>query len=220
MELIKRETAIVLISTAVAIGIITIFAFFIVWICFPVATPKDSFKDALGFASGLFGGLATFGAAVVAAHLFNDWKEQHNKMILANEAKTAFKKLSNSFLLLATYRQTIKRMSGQNATSTVTEVRDSFRPLIDFNQDIAVHLKYFEDLANLSRITPLILQYNNCINKHLNYMNGFYSNPQNQHISQPFIDNCTEFTEEIAPITHSIKEILIDYILVREAFLK
>ena len=79
--MIKKDTIVVLISTAVGTGIITILSFFIVWIGFPAETPQNSFKDALGFAGGLFGGLATFGAAIVAAHLFNDWKEQHNKEI-------------------------------------------------------------------------------------------------------------------------------------------
>ncbi|MEX5443407.1 hypothetical protein WCE14_08570 [Acinetobacter schindleri] len=79
--MIKKYTIVVLISTAVGIGIITILSFFIVWIGFPAETPQNSFKDALGFAGGLFGGLATFGAAIVAAHLFNDWKTQHNAQI-------------------------------------------------------------------------------------------------------------------------------------------
>lgn len=77
----KKETVIVLMSTAVGISIITILSFFIVWIGFPTENPKESFKDALGFSGGLFGGLATFGAAIVAAHLFNDWRDQHNKNI-------------------------------------------------------------------------------------------------------------------------------------------
>ncbi|QKQ69945.1 hypothetical protein [Acinetobacter sp. 10FS3-1] len=81
MELIKREITIVLISTAVGIGIIAIVSFFIVWIGFPAENPKDSFKDALSFAGGIFGGLATFGAAIIAAYLFNDWRISHNKNI-------------------------------------------------------------------------------------------------------------------------------------------
>lgn len=80
--MIKKETFIVLISTAVGVGIITIFLFFVMWIGFPAENPKNSFKDALGFASNLFGGLATLGAAIIAAYLFNDWREQHNKQII------------------------------------------------------------------------------------------------------------------------------------------
>lgn len=80
-ELIKKDTVVVLLSTAVGIGIATIIIFFVVWIGFPADNPQESFKDALGFAGGIFGGLATFGAAIVAAHLFNDWKTQHNAQI-------------------------------------------------------------------------------------------------------------------------------------------
>lgn len=77
----KREITVVLISTAVGIGVVAIVSFFIVWIGFPAENPKDSFRDALSFAGGLFGGLATFGAAIIAAYLFNDWRSQHNKQV-------------------------------------------------------------------------------------------------------------------------------------------
>ena len=174
-------------------------------------------KDALSDAASFFGGIATLVAAYIATQLFNDWREQHNKTILANEAKAVFKKLSNSFLLLATHQQTVRRLLGQNTTFTMPQVKGSLGPLIDFNQEVTVDLKYFEDLAQLSQITPLIREYNNCVRKHLDYIDTFYSDPKNQNISQSFIDNCESFTEDLAPITHSIKEILIDYILVREA---
>lgn len=75
-ELIKRETVVLLFSIAMGIVIITVLTFFTIWICFPVENPKESFKDALGFSGGLFGGLTTFGAAIIAAHLFNDWGEE------------------------------------------------------------------------------------------------------------------------------------------------
>ena len=39
--------------------------------------------------------VSTFFAASVAIYLFNDWKEQHNKTILAGEAKLAFSLLHN-----------------------------------------------------------------------------------------------------------------------------
>lgn len=79
--MIRKDTAVVLMSTAVGIGITTVLSFFIVWIGFPANNPQDSFKDALSFTGSLFGGLATFGAAIIAAYLFNDWRDQHNKDI-------------------------------------------------------------------------------------------------------------------------------------------
>ena len=48
-------------------------------------------KDSLSTASGFFGGITTLIAAYIASRLFNDWKEQHNKQVLATEAKETFK---------------------------------------------------------------------------------------------------------------------------------
>lgn len=50
-------------------------------------------KDSLSTTSGFFGGIATLVAAYIASRLFNDWKEQHNKQVLATEAKENFKLL-------------------------------------------------------------------------------------------------------------------------------
>lgn len=68
-------------STASGVFIFTILSFFIVWLCFPAENPSNSFKDSLNFSGSIFAGATTFGAAIVAGYLFNDWKEQHNKGI-------------------------------------------------------------------------------------------------------------------------------------------
>lgn len=44
---------------------------------------------------GFFGGAATLAAAYIASRLFNDWKEQHNKQVLAHEAKDTFQLFHN-----------------------------------------------------------------------------------------------------------------------------
>lgn len=208
---ISKLASTVILATSLATLFLFVFLFYL------YGGEDGALKDALSTTASYFGGIATLVAAYIATQLFNDWREQHNKTILANEAKAVFKKLSNSFLLLATYQQTVRRLLGQNTTFTMSQVKGSLGPLIDFNQEMTVDLKYFEDLAQLSKITPLIREYNNCVRKHIDYIDTFYSNPENQNISQIFIDNCESFTEDLAPITHSIKEILIDYILVRDA---
>lgn len=70
-----------LLSTAFGILIFTIISFVIVWLGFPTEKPQDSFKDALSFSGGVFAGSTTFGAAIIAGFLFNDWREQHNKQV-------------------------------------------------------------------------------------------------------------------------------------------
>ena len=41
----------------------------------------SAMSDALSTTGSYFGAAATLGAAIIAAHLFNDWKEQHDKQI-------------------------------------------------------------------------------------------------------------------------------------------
>ena len=90
----KVKVPVLLLSTALGIFIFTIISFFIVWCGFPAENPEDSFKDALDFSGGIFSGATTFGAAIVAGFLFNDWRDERyfaykcesiNKVIDASE---------------------------------------------------------------------------------------------------------------------------------------
>lgn len=66
----------------------------------------SALKDSLSTTSGIFGGLATLAAAVIAAYLFNDWKEQHNKQIsnsLALQAYEEFTVLEREVFEFANY---------------------------------------------------------------------------------------------------------------------
>lgn len=74
----KVKVPVLLLSTASGIFILTILSFFIVWLGFPADKPEDSVKDALDFSGGIFSGATTFGAAIVAGFLFNDWKDEYN----------------------------------------------------------------------------------------------------------------------------------------------
>lgn len=73
-------------GVAFGVGAISLLSFFLIWIGFPAENPQESFKDALVVAVGLFGGLATFGAAVIAAHLFNDWRDQEKTIFIRDVA--------------------------------------------------------------------------------------------------------------------------------------
>ena len=66
----------------------------------------SALKDSLATTSGIFGGLATLAAAIVAAYLFNDWKEQHNKQIsnaLALQAYEEFTTFQRKVLEFTNY---------------------------------------------------------------------------------------------------------------------
>ncbi|MGE8607756.1 MAG: hypothetical protein ACN6OA_04090 [Acinetobacter baumannii] len=72
---------VVVFSCSVAALILTILLFCILGILFFYWGDYAAVKDSLSTIGGIFGGITTIGAAVIAAYLFNDWKIQHNKSI-------------------------------------------------------------------------------------------------------------------------------------------
>ncbi|MFI8035745.1 hypothetical protein ACH8I4_17985, partial [Acinetobacter sp. ABJ_C3_5] len=67
---------VVVFSMAVAAIILVVFAFIIMAILYFYWGNINAVKDSLSTASGFFGGITTLGAAIVAAYLFNDWREE------------------------------------------------------------------------------------------------------------------------------------------------
>ncbi|MFK7254086.1 hypothetical protein ABBZ21_09400 [Acinetobacter baumannii] len=81
---------VVIFSCSVAAIIFTFLLFSIIGFLFFYWGDHAAVKDSLATVAGIFGGITTIAASVIAAYLFNDWKEQHNLQILAKEAKDAF----------------------------------------------------------------------------------------------------------------------------------
>ncbi|EOH6130262.1 hypothetical protein U2E24_01620 [Acinetobacter baumannii] len=59
------------------------------------------------------GPVSTIFAAIVATFLFNDWKEQHNKTVIANEAKTAFNLICDERHLLNDLKRKLPNFKNQ-----------------------------------------------------------------------------------------------------------
>lgn len=141
-------------STAVGICIITILSFFIVWIGFPAENPKESFKDALEFSGGLFGGLTTFGAAIVAAHLYTDWREQLTTTVRQEHAKSTQLAINKILLELDNYGTFVLMHTGmghepeymKQATSKVNVLIKQY-PNLAFDLQINL-LSYQETFLN------------------------------------------------------------------------
>ncbi|MBB6363523.1 hypothetical protein [Acinetobacter lwoffii] len=79
------------------VGGVSIFAatYILFWALFLCFDSPNAAREAINVLGSYFGGVATLWAAVVAAYLFTDWKEQHNKSIISNDAKTAFHLIHN-----------------------------------------------------------------------------------------------------------------------------
>ena len=89
----------------------------------------NALKDALSTTGSYFGAVATLGAAVIAAHLFNDWKEQHNKTILAGEAKLAFSLLHNERNILHDMKYFLSKKLDQNPSEHLNLYDSNLSPL-------------------------------------------------------------------------------------------
>ena len=68
-------------STFGTVAVLTIAISVIVFIAYGYTDVEGQLKETLTITIGVFGGSATLGAAFIAANLFNDWKEQHNKQV-------------------------------------------------------------------------------------------------------------------------------------------
>ncbi|MDC5602461.1 hypothetical protein OFM92_05870 [Acinetobacter baumannii] len=92
---------VVVYSISVSVILLTILIWSIFGILFKYWGDITPIKDSLSTISGIFGGLTTLGAAIIAAHLFNDWRDQHNKSVSNEYAKKvleSYDRLSISIL--------------------------------------------------------------------------------------------------------------------------
>ena len=77
---------VVVFSMAVAAIIFTFFIFSIFAILFAYWGNSEAVKDSLSTISGIFGGITTIGAAIIAAYLFNDWRIQERTIFIRSIA--------------------------------------------------------------------------------------------------------------------------------------
>ncbi|MCL6243918.1 hypothetical protein M5F04_04930 [Acinetobacter sp. ANC 7200] len=85
MDIYKNIRNLVLLSAALTLTIIVIFI-----IVLGCSGENNAVSKGISMFGDYFGGFATIVAACIAAQLFNDWRIQHNKQILATEAKETF----------------------------------------------------------------------------------------------------------------------------------
>ncbi|WP_088458347.1 hypothetical protein [Acinetobacter soli] len=77
----------VLTVNIIVIGLITLILIFSIFYILYFHWGESKFiQDSLSTTGSIFSAVATLGAAGVAAYLFNDWKDEHNKIIESNSA--------------------------------------------------------------------------------------------------------------------------------------
>jgi hypothetical protein len=104
------------------VSLIISFAFLLItfWIFYAYSWNADAAKDALSTTGSFFGAGATLGAAIIAAFLFNDWKDQHNKQVLAYEAKENFMLIHKERDIIHKLKFTCTDISQGNSNKYIT----------------------------------------------------------------------------------------------------
>ncbi|MGA6135867.1 hypothetical protein ACPER7_06115 [Acinetobacter dispersus] len=115
----------VVVFSIVVIAIISLFLLFcILGIILYYWGESSAAKDALSIVSGLFGGITTLGAAIIAAYLFNDWKEQQrhqNSLDFAKVALDSYKAFDRSFDALVDSLATLLACLENDSSYTIDE---------------------------------------------------------------------------------------------------
>jgi len=130
----------------------TIFLFAIIFYLY--GGGSDALRDALSMTAGFFGGIATLVAAYIATKLFNDWKEQHNKQILAFEAKKLHLDLSGLMRVIAEFETT--KLNINHNYINLSPIHKQFGDLYDAHETLTTPLLDFMDLSRQETIKDLI----------------------------------------------------------------
>lgn len=165
-------------------------------------------KDSLSTASGFFGGITTLIAAYIASRLFNDWKEQHNKQVLAFEAKQLHLDLSRFMRSIAEFEVTKNIINFYYFDST--PMRHQFQNLDNAHQKLATLLLDFMDLSKQYKIKELIACKTDLLAKQELILDQFRKGKEKELTS-----SIEETCYLLRCNTNALKEILQSYIFVK-----
>lgn len=123
------------------------------WIIYTHFDDATAIKDAFNTTGSYFGGIATLGAATVAAYLFNDWREQQhhqNALIFAQTTLESYKvfrkKINNIEDDLLTLQECLNDDNLNNELDYISELYDEIK---EDSYNMLTHFHYFhDDLVN------------------------------------------------------------------------
>ncbi|EXH48561.1 hypothetical protein J605_2305 [Acinetobacter baumannii 1412924] len=212
----KKDIKIVLIDTCGWIGSLSVIVFFFTLLLYSHNNIQDPLKEAWSITFSSLSALATIGAAIIAANLFNDWKEQHNKTVLAPEALKIFKALETDIMTLAKVTSTIKHSLNESALSENGEkVLGSFGEVIDMREQRVIELKFFSTLSKNYELDQLTTTFSKEIDNYQKYMFKIFDDPKNHVFTKEILDDAKQNTRIIVQIIYALKESISNYILLK-----
>ena len=173
----------------------------------------------ISFIKDIFSIGATLATALIAISLFNDWKEQHNKTVLAPEAIEIYKQINEDIKISAEYKNLLKRNINQTLQGLLAaEIFTKFGMFVLNRGERVISLKYFSTLSKNELIDELIDKYSMCVDEHLEYLDSLLRNTKSvlpPKIDQQFIDKNYSFIQTLTECQFKINEALSDYIIVK-----
>lgn len=168
--------------------------------------------EAFSTTATYFSGLAALGAAYIATRLFNDWKEQHNKTILALEAKEVFRKLADIKLDLARYEVFINDSKSDRSgfgIMAIQQAADNY--IFTKTAGFLLLLNNFTVLSGDIDLDLLVQRYVEQNSNHSTFMTNL---PLNEP-PEAFDKNVYGYVNETKGILKSISDQLLTYILIK-----
>lgn len=181
----RNDIRIFLIDTCGWIISISIIVFFFTLWIFSYNSVDSSLKEAWSITFSALSALTTFGAAIIAAYLFNDWKEQETIIFKRNLAYTIF----NDMVLLLRMM-----MDPKNEIHTVSSVQSQFMKIV---YDIVLYSK------NESKAKTLINEFGIIYTRQL----GVFESQKEGKTSVRVQDHLT-FLSEYNTILHTCSELV------------
>ncbi len=163
----------------------------------------------VGFVKDVYSGLVTIIAPLIAIYLFTDWKEQHNKKTLAEEAKLLLKKISQEHILIKTIINQFE-METYNPLCrfTITDVKleNKIKEYESLRSTNIIDFHAFANIANSKETRKIMADYQNngsffyeynedckkLLKKHIEVEKEY----KNKH--SELIESCTKLIENLS----------------------
>lgn len=183
-------------------------------------------KDSLSIISGIFGGLATLGAAVIAANLFNDWRDQHNKSVKNQFSIETYNKFSEfeQSITLCTFDIEKLQASISNAEYHIEPGTPRYQeclPLIEeiFTKIKLVKMNFYDYLSKQRAYGAVIGQVEKTkenLDNYLDEFNKIYKNDLNEFYNvQTLVNEVIEETLNYSELSYKIYESSIQEMLIQ-----
>lgn len=189
----------------------------IITICFMLIVILKSFyghKVDIAFIKDIFSIAATLAAALIAISLFNDWKEQHNKTILAPVAMEIFHLNYSDIKCITDYSVLVKNALYLNVTDVQSaKVNDAFTTILKNFEKRIVSIQTFSKLSKNEKIRTQLLKYVDIMKIHQTQVSSKFKGTS--VIDKVFQESSNQFVKDSVDIIDAINESISDYIIVK-----